>query len=147
MRRGYSHPIYRPGVPPPPECSASQTVTYGTRGLKLLTAAEYQASLEDLLGVTTDYAARVVNDSYLGKFPNNSKPKSATATPINTWTTPRDRQLGRCEQQSHLAVPIPAVARKSLSVNFYSRPLDGPLIALSRLPTPRCSPPMALRAA
>ena len=51
----------------------AKTVTYGTRGLKLLTAAEYQTSLEDLLGVTTDYAARVVNDSYLGKFPNNSK--------------------------------------------------------------------------
>ncbi|MCB9652441.1 MAG: DUF1592 domain-containing protein [Deltaproteobacteria bacterium] len=46
-------------------------LTYGVRELKLLTSQEYQRSLEDLLGVTTDLGSAVANnDGALGGFAN-----------------------------------------------------------------------------
>lgn len=53
-------------------CDTTTQITYGVRGLRLLTASEYQNSLVDLLGITADYTAELVPDAQKGHFPNNS---------------------------------------------------------------------------
>ncbi len=53
------------------ECSQPNDLVYGIRELKLLTSLEYQRSLEDLLGVDTEFGASLANsDTTLGGFLN-----------------------------------------------------------------------------
>ncbi len=53
-------------------CNPDKPISYSPQALKLLTRAEYQNSLEDLLGVTKDYTTQVLQDSRKGKMPNNA---------------------------------------------------------------------------
>lgn len=54
------------------ECG-DDTIALGHRSLTLLSSREYQRSLEDLLGVTTDFGARVANtDGRRGGFVDNA---------------------------------------------------------------------------
>ena len=58
-------------------CDTTKPLGYSPRALRLLTLDEYQNSIEDLLGITTDYRSKIVIDSERGGFPNNS------ATPVD----------------------------------------------------------------
>lgn len=52
-------------------CENTGAPIYGKRKLTLLTSRQYQKSLEDLLGVTSNYGAEVAsNDQVIGGFPN-----------------------------------------------------------------------------
>ncbi|MBK6686486.1 MAG: DUF1592 domain-containing protein [Deltaproteobacteria bacterium] len=52
-------------------CAPEDTVSYGVRELKLLSSREYQAALEDLLGVGSNYGGLVANnDGERGGFSN-----------------------------------------------------------------------------
>lgn len=52
-------------------CDKNGALLYGQRKFMLLTSRQYQKSLEDLLGVTTNYGAEVAaNDHLAGGFPN-----------------------------------------------------------------------------
>ncbi|WP_053981687.1 DUF1592 domain-containing protein [Marinagarivorans algicola] len=53
-------------------CSNPDTIGYTPRRLRLLTVDEYQNSLEDLLGLDTNYTDKIVGDGKKGKFPNNA---------------------------------------------------------------------------
>lgn len=52
-------------------CTPEDTASYGVRELKLLSSREYQAALEDLLGVNTNFGGVLANnDGERGGFPN-----------------------------------------------------------------------------
>lgn len=52
-------------------CDTEDPIIYGERKFVLLTSDQYQATLEDLLGVTTNYGAVVENNEQsIGGFPN-----------------------------------------------------------------------------
>lgn len=88
-------------------CTPDDTISYGLRELKLLTSREYQAALEDLLGVGGDYGALLANnDGERGGFPNmrGRGMNSATletyqnnAEAIATWAIASGRPFGCSE--------------------------------------------------
>ncbi len=80
-------------------CDATATTNYGARQLKILTRAEYQHSVEDLLGV--DYAAAdgLSADTQVGFFKNNTRAVIVSAAYSNyllvaeeiaQWSAERD---------------------------------------------------------
>lgn len=53
-------------------CDTTKPMGYTPQRLRLLTGDEYQNTLEDLLGLDTNYADKIVGDGKKGKFPNNA---------------------------------------------------------------------------
>lgn len=68
---GYIQTTFWNGGEPEPEL-ACDTVTYGARQLKLLTKAEYQRSVEDLVGIDYNVASGLAEDNIIGYFVNNT---------------------------------------------------------------------------
>lgn len=59
---------------------ACDSVNYGARQFKLLTRAEYQRSVEDLLGVNFDAAGALSADTVIGYFVNNTHSALVSST-------------------------------------------------------------------
>lgn len=80
-------------------CSTDQAINYGARQLKILTRAEYQRSVEDLLGVDFDASAGLSEDDKIGLFANNTHTSVVSssysnfllvAEEIAQWSAARD---------------------------------------------------------
>ena len=76
-----------------------EMVRYGARQLKILTRAEYQNTVEDLLGVNFAAAESLAEDSQVGYFINNAHASMVTSTydryltaaeEIAAWSAARD---------------------------------------------------------
>ena len=66
-------------------CSPEDTASYGLREFKLLSSREYQAALEDLLGVTTNFGAVVANnDGERGGF-SNMRGRGVNGSTLETY--------------------------------------------------------------
>lgn len=82
-------------------CATQEGLRYGERSFKLLTSGEYQNSLEDLLGVETDFGSTVSNnDGTVGGFSNMAarslndatlETYTANAEAIADWASSRDQ--------------------------------------------------------
>ena len=108
-------------------CDPEKPISYSPRRLRLLTANEYQNTLQVLLGVTKDYTQEVVTDDKKGKFPNNTTANVDearankywnNATEIAAWAVENGKPFA-CNNTTDCATPF----IEEFAYRLFRRPL------------------------
>ncbi len=117
---------WKPDVTETVSCDASKPIGYSPRRLKLLTVDEYQNTLEDLLGLTSDLRKTIVADAKKGDFPNNSTTNVDEVRANKYWTSAESIATWAVENDK----PFPC----SLSDSCYDKFVDEFAYKLYRRP-------------
>ena len=108
-------------------CNDENPISYSPRSLRLLTANEYQNSLQDLLGITKDYTDDIVSDDRKGQFPNNMTANVDEARANRFWQISEEIAAWAVENDQPFACDMNAFCADEFINEFAYRLFRRPL--------------------